>query len=390
MIDSGAYAWLSTEAGVGLGEAGCVTVIAATTPDAALAAFGAEGRVVPVEPEAWARAPYLAGIGELPGGVVVVEPNGFQGARREVLRRVSKLGVAATVQWDVNGAVYVGCARKGRVVCLVDLLLDGDLEGVPARLKRLVPDDRVKADLLSVGAAMVQTYVGVGFGPHDVARIKSLHELVPVLSDLQLLPPSMSMLRHDAPELLDAIVAANTPTRWALAQWAAREAVRTAELVDDERVAGSLDRFDTQQQVQVTTGVSELAQLTEREWLMAEARDPFRTPDQGPQGLEYMWAWQRKTAIDALRYCGEADDLLAAVGAVEAAVGCASINGARSDFVAEASRLLTIDPARWASEARPLPDPPTAADREAALEEEQVRAAAHRAREARLSGSAFE
>ena len=208
-----------------------MTVIAATTPEATLAAFGAEGgQVVPLGPNALERAPYLAGVAELPGGVVVVEPNGFQGARREVLRRVSKLGVAATVQWDINGAVYVGCARNGRVVCLVDLLLDDEVEGVPARLKRLVPDDRVEADLVAVGAAMAETFVGVGFGPQDVAAIESLHELVPVLSDLLLLPPSASGLRYDAPDLLQSIVAADTPTRWALAQWAAHQAVGAAEL----------------------------------------------------------------------------------------------------------------------------------------------------------------
>jgi hypothetical protein len=144
VIDSDGYAWLTNEARVGLGEAGCVTVIAATTPEAALAAFGAEGdQVVPVGPDALERAPHLAGVGELPGGVVVVEPNGLQGARREVLRCVSKLGVAAAVQWDVNGSGYVGCARKGRVVCLVDLLLDDDLDGVPAQLNLDPPAARV-------------------------------------------------------------------------------------------------------------------------------------------------------------------------------------------------------------------------------------------------------
>ena len=117
---------------------------------------------------------------------------------------------------------------------------------------------------------------------------------------------------------------------------------------------------------------------------------PVRTPDRGPGGLEYKWAWQRKTAIDALRYCCEADDLLAAIGAVEAGAGCSSINGAESEFLAEAGRLLTIDPARWTSEARALPDPPSAADRAAALEEEQVRVVEHRAEEERVFGRSFE
>lgn len=61
-----------------------------------------------------------------------------------------------------------------------------------------------------------------------------------------------------------------------------------------------------------------LAQLNEREmvWRRLGTRAGPRTG--GPSELEYGWAWQRKAAIDALRYCCDDDDLIAAIGSVEA------------------------------------------------------------------------
>lgn len=214
MIDSDAYAWLTREARIGVGEAGCVTVVAGLTGADVLEAFGAESDLrVSLAADRDTAPPNLAGLVELGDACVFVEPNGFQGAPHEVLRRASKSGAAAAVQWDVNGSVYVGCARKGRVLCLVDLVVDEELEGMPAKLKRLMPDDRIEADLVAVGAAMVETFVGTGFGAQDLSGIDMFHVLSTVLSDLRWQSPTSSPLRYDASWRLDRVVAAEDETR---------------------------------------------------------------------------------------------------------------------------------------------------------------------------------
>jgi hypothetical protein len=72
VIDSGDYFWLSAEQHVGLGEAGCVTVVSGSTNEAALAAFGVEpeAAVVPIGPAAMQVAPNLAGVSSLGDGGV--------------------------------------------------------------------------------------------------------------------------------------------------------------------------------------------------------------------------------------------------------------------------------------------------------------------------------
>jgi hypothetical protein len=140
-------------------------------------------------------------------------------------------------------------------------------------------------------------------------------------------------------------------------------------------------QFGARRPARLTAGLNKLVQLAEREWALAEARDPFRRPDQGASGLVYTWAWQRKTSVEALRYCCKPDPLIAVIGAVEAAEACADINGAGPEFIAEATRLLNLDPGSRAHERSPLPDSPTAEQRADQLKNELTRIAEFEAAE---------
>ena len=106
----------------------------------------------------------------------------------------------------------------------------------------------------------------------------------------------------------------------------------------------------------------------------AENTDPFRRADRGASGLQHAWAWQRTAAADALlRYCCEADHLVAALGAVDNARGAASISRATSEFDAELRRLLAIRPTEWATDAVAIRGPPTSEERRAMLADERLR-----------------
>ena len=163
-VDLGSYRWLAESA---LGEAGCVTVVPGAAVGPVASAFGCV-------PESETQRPgddevHLVGSD---AATTAFEDNGFQGSRPEVLRPLSRLsenGKAASLLWNVNGMVVIALAQRGKLVCEVELLGpdEAELEGMPRRLQRLLltlPGD----DLLALGAVLVETFTGVGFGPADL------------------------------------------------------------------------------------------------------------------------------------------------------------------------------------------------------------------------------
>ena len=152
MPDPSDYAWVDEV----LGDAACVTAIAGATREAVLAAFRTE-----VSP----RDVGAIDAHEVPGGVIAVELNGFQGARDEVLRRLSDHGRAASIYWNVEDDNAFSCARDGRVESTVDMYDAETPEDVdlPDDLMSLfvsaAEDDGVS--LWAVGLAMVEACTGV-------------------------------------------------------------------------------------------------------------------------------------------------------------------------------------------------------------------------------------
>jgi hypothetical protein len=235
------YRWLSEGA---LEMAGCLTAVASVDLERVAAAFGCDPEpAVPVvfaeTPDHSGRASYglEAWIGSSNDSAVVIEDNGFQGSRTEVLRSASKAsatGLAASVFWNVNGLVMFSAARKGKVVCSVELL-DADPSEFPRALRRLAALAGEDIDLVALGAAMVEQFTGVAFDRTVVDN--AVHRpLTPVSEDWQTFGPESSTLQIYAPELVAAIVAADPSHHRPIASWAATAAAAEAGIADEKPV----------------------------------------------------------------------------------------------------------------------------------------------------------
>ena len=117
------YSWINDAA---ISEAGCITVVPAGDRDAVLAAFGAQpgaarvnGSMDDLGVDTGAGGPiYVVQVGE---AIVVIEDNGYQGARTEVLRPASKAsgtGVATSFFWNVNAVTAFSAAPPGQTALL--------------------------------------------------------------------------------------------------------------------------------------------------------------------------------------------------------------------------------------------------------------------------------
>ncbi|WP_284537053.1 DUF6461 domain-containing protein [Nocardioides sp. T2.26MG-1] len=97
--------------------------------------------------------------------VVLVEDNGWQGVRPEVLSRLSKPSKAASVSWNVNGLLMFSCARRGEIVSTVDLW-DPDAAGeLPAALRHLWERGPDTDEPLAAAMTLVEKYTGVAVPP---------------------------------------------------------------------------------------------------------------------------------------------------------------------------------------------------------------------------------
>ncbi len=183
VTDKASYSWIFDD---GLDVATCVTVIAAGEAEEVVRRFGAdmtstfdadEGE------ELDAPAGPIAATA-VPGGVVTVEPNGFQGSLEDVLLRVAGEGVAASAFWNVNDDSLFIAVRGGEVVVSVDMyefLEAGDPEvldeiGLPDELHDLC---RAAAEAQeqpwATGLAMAEVFTGVPIPREAVVEPAAFH-----------------------------------------------------------------------------------------------------------------------------------------------------------------------------------------------------------------------
>lgn len=186
MADRSTYTWVHED---GVGVASCVTVVAGIGPDEALRRFGADtSRTLDVEIEAEDAEAYGWSIAAtaVPGGVVLMEPNGFQGSREEVLLRVAGDGVAASVFWNVESDNSFVAVRAGTVVAQVDMyeFLDADAPEVlenldlpPELLPLCLEAAEVDEEPWPTGLAMAETFTGVAIPRAAVVEPATLHPL---------------------------------------------------------------------------------------------------------------------------------------------------------------------------------------------------------------------
>lgn len=134
-------------------EAAAITVVSGSDLEEVKAAFGAVGD--PVRPwdasistpdEYYYVEPW-ASFAEVPGGVVVVEPNGFVGINPAVLERASSSALAVVVYWNVELDMAVMVGENSAVVGdIYDPAVGGGrLEELAGSLEIPVQPDAVEA-----------------------------------------------------------------------------------------------------------------------------------------------------------------------------------------------------------------------------------------------------
>ncbi|WP_194818627.1 DUF6461 domain-containing protein [Nocardia sp. XZ_19_385] len=307
-----AYRWIRNSA---LADAATITVVAGADASAVLEAFGAN----PAHPEPMdvfadrANDPWVAVVG-VPGAVIAVEYNGYQGSLGPELRALSRGTRAASLYWNVNGHTRLSFATDGRVLAAVEL---GTAQTDPV-LEPLLRDLDFAdyRDHIAKGLVAVERFTGCGFTEADLARMETARigfAVIPLLGELYPVPRqsdgSRARFGHGPlgpdTDILDDISAEQQRE---IAWWAARRAVEHVHLHDDPEVAASMaDRA-----------------------LTPEAELRARKSSIG--GRENYWAWA------TLHRATNPDPLAAAIGALEAATY--AYGAAAADFVDSARARL--------------------------------------------------
>jgi hypothetical protein len=318
MIDS--YAWLNADDATILAQAGCVTVVTGATASHVLKAFGARTDHTHTVDDAFLLEGHAAVcVVDVPGGVVAVEINGYQGSRAEVLGPASRRGKAASIFWNVNYVVQFTCARRGRTLAMTDLGLPVEADELPRSLRPLLSlTESDDADLVAVGMAMVDRFTGLS---------ALTHELVDGLSEAYLLDPPVEEMGYESIEttllrlghldLVEMIAVAEPGTLRAVSEEAATSALLSVGLDNDQRAISVTSAFGGA--VPAVFGRQAMALLiaVKRESGAIGATDPSRHG--GVASPEMINAWLRVWAVRALQYATHPDPLQAALGALNAA-----------------------------------------------------------------------
>ncbi|MEL3946389.1 DUF6461 domain-containing protein [Streptomyces sp. LNU-CPARS28] len=173
--------------GLGLNEAATFTAVHGADEDAVIRLFGGD-------PE-HARPMTLEDLRNQDHGdrilvsrsgtaVVVVEDNGYQGSREEVLRPLSRLGRTASAYWNVNAVSRLSLAEDGLIASAFEMILPEEPEyrfGVRPHawdplLEGLNLDDDTDC-LWGTGLAAVERASGARF---DEAWVHGPHRAVPI------------------------------------------------------------------------------------------------------------------------------------------------------------------------------------------------------------------
>jgi len=411
------YRWVSDSI---LAEAGCITVISTADAEKVRQSFGADDEThsttPPTEDRFWTNEPtpsWAWFASPTDAAATVIEFNGFQGSRPEVLREASRAsadGKAASAFWNVNGMVIVTCARRGKVVASIDLsLLDPSNEDavrtLPRSLQRLgrtVSDE--EAGLIAVAVAMVEQFTGVAVSASSL-EAGTARVITPRACDLRTFTAD-DVPSHlaDHPQLTKLLVALTPARQRLISQWATRIAVAEAGLDEEPAIAQVLSQFGdlgNVGQLAVPTlnpGVDALdGAITRRSDQISSEEMELGTYCTVEGYLTSQEAW----AVSAVRQATNPDALSAALGCCDAAIVAASCAKLERPFVlvvderggrlvdadepatrrAQAiadllANLATSDLTTWENLVREAPSPLTAAERESAIATDRRRQAA--------------
>ena len=290
-------------------DAYCVTLVPGAASALVLEGFGVDFTVEPAGDE-----PSVCVI-EGAGFVVAVEPNGWQGTRSEVLRRVAPGGRAASLFCNVNMNTRLTLSAAGSVLFseeaagqpTVDAAVASYFDGLDFEAEALEGHPYESVGWWTSGITVMERFTGVILdGPPPAGHLRAFR-VVPWLEDL---PTSAGPVRpttdrdiYSFPDwplgeaafgedglrrLVRQVGQVDDAARRRLTLWAAREGLRRAELLDDPRLSATLASFDK------PTGPV-MAEATER--LM---RDTFNVPsgEQAPKEYNALKALERALRAD--------------------------------------------------------------------------------------------
>ena len=226
--DVEAFQWIQSTP---LRDGACVTLVAPADAGTVARGFGGD---LPA-----ARTVSLAAIGmppvdepmmairDLGPWMLVVEVNGWQGSRPEVLRRVSAGGRALSAYWNVNGTTRFSYAVAGRLLTAFEVMSPGRRQGAD-------PDCLEEArsglpwetgEWVPLMLALASRVTGLRAEPEWLAGDFLTAPVRPVADDpaATIYPPQAALTYDDRP-LAWALLNADDPVRGRVASLAARYA----------------------------------------------------------------------------------------------------------------------------------------------------------------------
>ena len=309
--------------GLGLGHldnAGCVTFVSGGDVTEVLAAFGAEtDRPLDIEEAADTYGPTVSLI-VVPGGVVVAEPNGYEGARPEVLRALGP-GRAASMFWNVNAHSRLSLVEDGVVRHSAELLgLDEAPHGLPPDVAAavLARDDGALGEFAG-GVEAAAAWAGIDLADVAFDDDVPVYAVLPVADDFRPASVEHSVLRWNQPDLVARVVAAPPATQRAIAEHVTLDALRSVGLLADPAVAEVTPGFGTGPVAPSFQPVAELHELVRREVEVLRRDDESSAG--GVTGPALRAAQERFVALEALRHACWPVPVEAAIGALEKTVG---------------------------------------------------------------------
>lgn len=244
-----------------LADGVAITTVRGVGVEQVLAAFGAHGQpLLPTDPiieaAAWSEdgpRPWAA-FAVVPGGVIVVEPNGFAGTLTPVLSAATAAGgLGVVVYWNVNMLSDIEVAQDGVVVGGIN---DMEPHGTD-RFRELVSalgepgDDLDPDDAIAWGLRAQAELVGVELTEELWSRLQSTpcaHLLLPPLPEQH--PGSLSW-HSEVHKLAPAVIAADEPRVRELVWQAAGAAAAAAGADARPEVASSLASWSLDAQAQL-------------------------------------------------------------------------------------------------------------------------------------------
>jgi hypothetical protein len=266
-----------------LAQAMCVTVVEGCTPEQALSRMGADRETLRQRTVAEAdelRWPALAA--PFAGGAIVLEPNGFQATRPEVIRALTAGGGrSTTVFWNINAVQEVLRAEGGRrrwsfSPPVDEPHRDGPLEEIRAAIAGLPFDEEEWLDFPALALTLLERETGFRLdagwlaAPHLSASLVELAQDIVSpdnVDDPALAEPEVAAILADPSSVdrrrVDVIAAERAVRVTAVADAVVTEALRLlraeqrvpAELVEElKRLASDLNRRSRAQEANLAPG----------------------------------------------------------------------------------------------------------------------------------------